>query len=171
MLAEAIPQTSITKELFTAELFAEIMPLAQKLWDECSEIKKDSCSFHGERGFKIQPDFNQYLNLQNQDSLIAMTLRDETATLQGFSISVLYHSLHHAPVKCANVDTFYIEPPYRSSIQNLVSRMEEQFQDREIVVVGWPVSPEGGLFKILNHLGYHPDDVVLEKRICALQQQ
>lgn len=171
MAAHIEPQISITKEPFTSELFTEIMPLAQKLWDECSEIKKDSCSFHGERGFKIQPDSAQYLNLQQQDSLITMTLRDTTGALQGFSISILYHSLHHAPVKCANVDTFYIEPAYRSSIQNLVSRMEDQFRDREIVVVGWPVSPAGDLFKILNLLGYHPDDVVLEKRICALQPQ
>ena len=43
-----------------------------------------------------------------------------------------------------------------------------QFEARGVVVVGWPVSPSGGLFGILKTLGYAPDDVIMEKRICAL---
>lgn len=161
----------IAKEHLTQELFdKEILPLGQKSWDECSEIKKDSCSFHGERGFVIQPDSAQYLNLANQDSLIVMTLRDSDDVLQGYSISILYQSLHHAPVRCANVDTFYLEPLYRCYTRSFISSLEQEFEQREIVVVGWPVSPSGGLFKILKRLGYAPDDVVMEKRICVLQQ-
>ena len=56
----------------------------------------------------------------------------------------------------------------RGAIRNFIAAMEEQFEDRGVVVVGWPVSPNGGLFGILKVLGYAPDDVVMEKRICAL---
>lgn len=161
----------ISIERLTSAVFDEIALLGQESWDECSEIKKDTCSFHGERGFTIQPDKAQYLFLADQDSLVAFTLRDENGILQGYSMSILYRSLHHAPVKCANVDTFYLRPAVRGRIRSFIALMEKEFEARGIVVVGWPVSPSGGLFGILKSLGYGPDDVVMEKRICVLPQQ
>lgn len=169
------PSHSIAREPFTQALADEILPLGQKSWDECSEIKKDSCSFHGERGFVIQPDIPQYLRLAEGDSLIATTLRHD-GRLVGYSLCVLYQSLHHAPVRCANVDTFYIEPEHRAYMRSFIAEMEKAFMEREVVVVGWPASPEGGLFGILKRLGYAPDDVVMEKRFsefkpCVSQPQ
>jgi hypothetical protein len=161
----------ISTETLTAELFDEMLPLGQESWDECSEIKAETCSFHGERGFKIQPDKTQYLYMAEHDALLAFTLRDDEGNLQGYSLAVLYNSLHHAPVKCANVDTFYIRPKFRRRMRSFIGHMEQNFEERGIVVVGWPVTPKGGLFGILKKLGYAPDDVVMEKRICALQQQ
>jgi hypothetical protein len=161
----------IMKEVFTVQLFEEISPLAQKLWDECSEIKQDTCSFHGERGFKVEPDADKYIHLQENDSLMAMTLRDDLGVLQGFSVSLIYQSLHHKPVKCANIDAFYVEPEYRSSIKRLIAAMEREFKSLGVVVAAWGTSPDGKMFKILNRMGYAPDDVIMEKRICALQQQ
>jgi len=158
-------------ERLTPELFDELRPLGQESWDECSEIKKDTCSFHGERGFAIQPDKDQYLFLADNDSLAAFTIRDDAGQVHGYSLVVLYRSLHHAPVKCANVDTFYIRPHARAYIRSFIAMMEKDFEERGIVVVGWPVTPRGALFDVLQKLGYAPDDVVMEKRICALQQQ
>jgi hypothetical protein len=152
---------NITSEPFTQALADEIVPLGQKSWDECSEIKKDTCSFHGERGFQIQPDIPQYLKLG--DSLLAMTLRHE-GRLVGYALIIFYRSLHHAPVRCANVDTFYIESDHRAYMRSFIEAMEEKFHAREVVVVGWPTSPDGKLFGILKLLGYAPDDVVMEKR-------
>ena len=155
-------------EELTPELFAEMLPLAQEAWDECSEIKKDTCSFHGERGFKIEPFEARYLELAEHDLLLAFVLRDDENVLQGYALAIFYQSLHHEPVSCANVDTFYLRPAVRIAIRNFIKLMEEHFEARGVVVVGWPVSPSGGLFGILKTLGYAPDDVVMEKRICAL---
>ncbi len=155
---------SISSEPFAQELADEISPLGQESWDECSEIKKDTCSFHGQRGFQIQPDIPQYLLLANSDSLLAMTLRDE-GELVGYSLSIFYRSLHHAPVRCVNVDTFFIRPAYRAYMRSFISAMEEKFREREIVQVGWPLSPKGKLFGILQLLGYTPDEVVMEKKL------
>ena len=165
------PRLSIGIEVLTPELFAELLPMGQKLWDECSEIKKDTCSFHGERGLKIQPNQSTYLTFQDQDRLSVYVLRDKQGVAVGFSFCIFYNSLHHEVVPCANVDLFYIEPEHRSSIKRLIRTMEDEFRERGVVVVGWPISPMGKLFEILKTLGYAPDDVVMEKRICALQQQ
>ena len=53
----------------------------------------------------------------------------------------------------------------------LIKTLEDEFRQRGVVVVGWPISPMGKLYEILKTLGYAPDDVVMEKRICALPQQ
>lgn len=161
----------IAVEQLTSALFDELMPMGQKLWDECSEIKKDTCSFHGERGLKIQPNRPVYLALQANNQLAVFVLRDDQGAALGFSFCVFYDSLHHAVVPCVTVDLFYIEPEHRSSIRRLIDLMEDDFRQRGIVVVGWPISPMGKLFEILKTLGYTPDDVVMEKRICALQRQ
>jgi hypothetical protein len=152
-------------------LFDEIGPLAQESWDECSEIKKDTCSFHGERGFKIQPNKERYLAIADAGQCLAFTMRDDDGALQGYSVAILYASLHHAPVQCVGVDTFYLRPPIRGRIRGFVEFMESNFRERGVVIVGWPVSPDGGLFEFLGKNGYAPDDVVMEKRINALQHQ
>lgn len=162
---------TIAIEPLTPELFAELLPMGQKLWDECSEIKKDTCSFHGERGLKIQPNQSVYLAFQADEKLSVYVLRDQMGAAVGFSFCIFYNSLHHEVVPCANVDLFYIEPDYRHSIKRLIRAMEAEFLQRGVVVVGWPISPIGKLFEILKKLGYAPDDVVMEKRICALPQQ
>jgi len=100
--------------------------------------------------------------------LLAMTLRDDHGVLLGFALCIYYHSLHHAPVPCANVDVFYIEPEHRQCIKRFISMIEQEFESRGVVVAGWPTSPNGKLYSILKLLGYAPDDVVMEKRICAL---
>ncbi len=160
----------IDVEFFTEKLAAEIAPLGQALWDECSEIKQETCSFHGERGFRIQPNIEQYLAINEAGSLLVLTLRDEAGVLQGYAIAILYRSLHHKVVQCANVDSFYVAPAYRAVAAVLIAKLEDQFRNLGVVVVGWPTSPEGPLCAVLKTLGYAPDDVLMEKRICALQQ-
>ena len=163
--------STINIEVLTHELFDELMPMGQKLWDECSEIKKDTCSFHGERGLKIQPNRPIYLALQANNQLSVFVMRDALGVAIGFAFCIFYNSLHHEVVPCANVDLFHLEHDRRASIRRLIRTLEDEFRRRGIVVVGWPISPMGKLFEILKTLGYMPDDVVMEKRICALPPQ
>ena len=157
----------IQKESLTEELWKEMLPLGQKSWDECSDIKAESCAFHGERGFVIQPNEAYYFELEDCEALLTMTARDESGVLVGFALCFYYMSPHHAPVFCANVDTFSLEPKHRVCIRRFIASIEEEFDNQGVGVVGWPVSPSGKLYDILRVLGYTPDDVVMEKRICA----
>jgi hypothetical protein len=168
-------------EFFDAALYDEVLPLAQKSWNECSEIKKDTCAFHGQRDFEIIPDKEQYLFLQRSNALIALTLRDEYGVLHGYALGILYRSLHHQPVICGNVDSFYIEPEKRAYVRSFIARIEAEFAHRDVVIMGWPTTASGSLFAVLRTLGYIADDVVMEKMLkkygadeeqeaCALQQ-
>lgn len=158
----------IAIEPFTRELSDEIIPLGQQSWDECSEIKKDTCAYHGQRGLPIDPDIDQYLYLHDHNSLIAMTLRDDGNVLRGYALLILYKSLHLKTELCGNVDTFYVQPEHRRSMPRFMSRIEEVMQEHGVSIVGWPVTMTGKLYEILKRRGYIADDVVMELKIKDL---
>lgn len=158
----------IAIEPFTRELSEEIIPLGQQSWDECSEIKKDTCAYHGQRGLPIDPDIDQYLYLQANNSLVAMTLRDDENVLRGYALLILYKSLHLKTELCGNVDTFFVQPEHRLSMPRFMSKIEDTLRDRGISIVGWPVTRTGKLYEILQRRGYIADDVVMELKIKDL---
>lgn len=158
----------ISIEPFTRELAAEIVPLGQESWDECSEIKKDTCAYHGQRGLAIDPDIDQFLFLANHQSLIAMTLRDEHSVLRGYALVIIYRSLHLKTELCGNVDTFYVQPDHRRSMPRLMSAIEETLRERGVSIIGWPVTMTGKLYEILKRRGYIADDVVMELKLKDL---
>lgn len=159
----------IDVERLTPALIEEMRPLWQACWDECSEIKGQVCAFHGERGFVIEPDIERYLTLTDQGTLFVITLRGDE--LKGYAICLLYRSLHHRPVLCGNVDSFYLKEECRSYAGSAIARIEIEFHARGVTVMGWPTTPGGRLFQVLEKLGYAPDDVVMEKRLCASSLQ
>jgi hypothetical protein len=158
----------IAIEPFTLELAAEITPLGQECWDECSEIKKDTCAYHGQRGLPIDPNNDQYVLMQNSNILIAMTLRDEGGILHGYALMLLYYSLHLKEELCGNVDTFYVRPDHRKYMPRFMSSVEEEFRSRGVSIVGWPVTLTGKLYQILKKRGYIADDIIMELKLKDL---
>jgi hypothetical protein len=161
---------TIAIEPFTRELADEIVPLGQQSWDECSEIKKDTCAYHGQRGLAIDPDIDQYLYLANHQSLIAMTLRDDEKVLRGYALLILYKSLHLKTELCGNVDTFYVQPNFRRSMSRFISAIEETLREHGTSIIGWPVTMTGKMFEILKRRGYIADDVVMELKIKDIKR-
>lgn len=161
----------IAIETFTRELAEEIVPLGQESWDECSEIKKDTCAYHGQRGLAIDPDIDQFLYLQEHQSLVAMTLRDDDQVLHGYALLILYKSLHLKTEICGNVDTFYVQPEYRTSMPRFMSKLEETLREKGVSIVGWPVTRTGKLYEILQRRGYIADDVVMELKLKDLPKR
>jgi hypothetical protein len=164
---------NVAIEPFTYQLAAEIVPLGQQSWDECSEIKQDTCAYHGQRGLAIDPDIDQFVFLAEHGSLLAMTLRAEHA-LHGYALVVLYRSLHLRAERCANVDTFYVQPEHRAAMPRFMTSLEDALRERGISIIGWPVSLAGNLYRILARRGYIADDVVMELKLkeapCASLQ-
>lgn len=161
----------IAIEPFTRELADEIIPLGQQSWDECSEIKKDTCAYHGQRGLAIDPDIDQYLYLAEHHSLIAMTLRDGGDILRGYALLILYRSLHLKTELCGNVDTFYVQPDHRFSMQRFMSEVEDTLRARGVSIIGWPVTRTGKLYEILQRRGYIADDVVMELKLKDIKKE
>ena len=162
---------NIAIEPFTRELMGEMIPIGQECWDECSEIKKDTCAYHGQRGLQIDPDIEQYAFLANHDSLITMTLRDDDGVLHGSALMILYRSLHLKTELCGNVDAFYVRPAFRRCMSRFISAIEDAFKDRGVSIIGWPVTMTGKMYEILQRRGYIADDVVMELKLKDLPKE
>jgi hypothetical protein len=158
----------IAIEPFTRALAQEIIPLGQQSWDECSEIKKDTCAYHGQRGLPIDPNIDQFLRMADNNCLISMTLRSEEGVLHGYALLILYYSLHLKNELCGNVDTFYVQPDHRRSMPSFMSQIEDALRARGVSIIGWPVTMTGKLYEILKRRGYIADDVVMELKLKDL---
>ncbi len=156
---------SIEREPFTAELFAETLPLAQKCWNESTIIKAETCAYYGERDFKIEPDLESYLQLRDKGMLLFIALRDET--LQGYLVAFTYRSTHHKKILCAIVDSAYVEPAYRAYAPVLSEVFEKEARAMGVAIIGWPTHVNGPTYEMLKARGYVGDDTVMEKRLCA----
>jgi hypothetical protein len=149
------------------ELFNEMLPLAQKCWDESTALKVESCSY-GDRDFKIEPDAEAYKRLSDQGHFVFVSLRDE-GKLKGYVVGFVYNALHHKNTLCGAGDSIYIDPDYRSHTWALAKRFEEEITSLGARILGWPVHPNGPVYEILKSKGYSADDVVMEKLLCVSQ--
>lgn len=157
---------SIEREVFNAKVAAEVLPLAQKCWDESTAFKGETCAYHGERDFIVEPDVEAYQKLADQGLLVLVTLRDEMQ-LKGYVIGFLYNALHHKKILCGIGDSIYIEPDYRVNTWAVAKRFENEMKDLGAKILGWPVHLNGPVYDVLKAKGYIGDDIVMEKRLCA----
>jgi|SRR5882762_1783496 len=162
----AINALVIDREPFTLELYEEVLPLAQKCWEENTRLKAETCAYYGERDFKIEPDISEYQRLAALGLVVIVTLRDE-GVLKGYVSGFLYRSWHHKHILCSNVDSIYIEPDYRSYTVVVVERFEKEFEKLGAGIIGWPTHVNGPVYEILKRRGYVGDDIVMEKRLCV----
>jgi hypothetical protein len=156
----------IEKEPFTLELFQELLPLAQKCWEESTVNKAETCAYYGERDFQIDPDTSEYQRLADLGSVVLVTLRDG-GVAKGYVVGFLYRSWHHRKILCGNGDSIYIEPGYRSYTAVMAERFEKEFFGMGAEIIGWPTHVNGPVYEILKSRGYVGDDVLMEKRLCA----
>jgi hypothetical protein len=154
----------ISTEAFTTELAAEILPLAQKCWNESTENKADTCAYYGERDFQIEPNTTAYLNLSEQGFLVVITLRVK-GQLMGYVMGILYPSLHHKNILCGIGDSIYIEPGFRSYTGPVAERFENELRALNVQIIGWPAHIDGPVHGVLKARGYVGDDIVMEKRL------
>ncbi len=148
------------------ELYEEVLPLGRKCWAESTTNKGETCAYFGERDFAIEPDTEVYQRLADQGSAVIVTLRDNES-LKGYVVGFLYRSWHHREILCANVDSIYIEPPYRAYTAVVCEVFEKAFASLGAKIVGWPTHINGPVFEFLKARGYVGDDIVMEKRLCV----
>lgn len=157
---------TIQKESFSDTLCQEILPLAQKCWDEGTEIKGETCSYHEyRRGVQIDPDFASYQRLETARALALFTMRD--TALVGYIVAYTYRSPHHKKLIVANADSIYVENPYRGHSPVMIGMLLEALKAMGAISVGWAVSKDSPMYELLCALGFVGDEVIMEKLLCA----
>ena len=160
----AVRKVDVKVETLTPELFAEIVPLGQKCWNESTENKGETCAYYGDRDFDIQPDYSVYERARDNNILVIQTMR-HNGSLVGYGVGFLYNSWHHKNILCANIDSVYVEPDFRNYAPSFLKKYEKVYKELGVQIVGWPTHINGPIFKLLTAMGYVGDDIVMEKRL------
>jgi GNAT superfamily N-acetyltransferase len=156
----------IEREAYSESLKPEILPLAQKCWDEASAAKGEHCAFNGKRDVKIEPDFALYQAISDNDRLVLFTIRDD-AKLVGYAIALVYPSPHHCKLITANGDSIYVEPPYRVHSPVLVEKIINEVSKTGAVTMNWGVTKDEPMYRLLSKFGFVADEVIMEKLLCV----
>lgn len=157
---------NIQTETLTRALFDELLPLAQKCWEESTVVKAQTCAYYGSRDFQIEPDFDAYQDIANKGALLVLTVRD-AGQLKGYMIGILYRTLHHKKILCGMGDSIYIEPSHRAYTGVVAEKFEGQMRELGAQIIGWPTHIDGPVYGVLKARGYVGDDIVMEKRLCV----
>lgn len=157
---------SIQREPYSEALCKEILPLAQKCWEESTALKGENCSYHEYRDLLIEPDWGLYQRLAELGLLVIFTIREEGA-LVGYVIVNIYQSPHHCKLKVANGDTIYVVPKYRGQTAALIRKLLAELKSMKVTNMGWAVSANGPVYAMLKKFGFAVDEVIMEKLICA----
>jgi hypothetical protein len=154
----------IEQEPFNLEVAAEMLPLAQKCWEESTAFKKDTCAYYGERDFQIEPDTQGYQQLADMGLVVLITLRSD-GVLKGYVLGLLYKSKHHKKIACSISDSAYLEPQCRSYAGVMIDKFGTAMKAEKVEIIGWPTHIDGPWFAVLKARGYVGDDIVMEKRL------
>jgi hypothetical protein len=155
---------TIAPEPLTDSLIAEIVPLGRKCWAESTLAKGENCA--GERDLVIDPNLAEFWKLSDVGALVIMVMRaNETA--QGYILGWTYRALHHQSMLGAIADTFYVEPQFRSYAGVMVDMFVAELKNRNVNMIGWPVTPGSYGHQLLLARGFVADDVVMEKNLCV----
>lgn len=154
----------IETEKFCTQLCWDLMPIAQRCWDERTEEKGETCAFVNARAIKIEPDTDRYISMANAGALLVVVLRDD-AVIKGYALGVVHTSMHHKSTLCGFVDCLYTDPDYRSYAGLLAEQLEKEMKAKGVEIVGWPVHTNGPLYELAKAMKYRGDDTVMEKRL------
>ena len=157
---------SIQRESYSDGLAKELLPLAQKCWDEGTLAKGESCAFYGKRDVKIEPDYGFYKFIADSGRLILFTIRDSGA-LVGYAVILVYRSPHHQKLITANGDSIYVEPAYRVNSPVLIEKVLQEVSTTGAVTINWAVSKDGPMYELLSKYGFTADETIMEKLLCV----
>lgn len=165
-MLDEVRDITITIEPLSDALIAELLPLAHKCWNESTIDKGEACAFYGERDMVIEPNLDEYRKLAAIGALVIIVIRCK-GIAEGYALGWTYKALHHRHIVGAIGDTFYVEPAFRAYAGVLVDYFLNELKARGVQIIGWPATPGGYVHQVLAARGFVPDDIVMEKRLCA----
>lgn len=101
---------------FIKDILPEVAPLIKEHWEELTKY----------RDIPLNPNFEQYIQLQNANSLLFVTVRDKGKVI-GYCSHFIYYHMHSKDHVCAIHDLIFISKQYRNGFiaRKLIRASEE----------------------------------------------
>jgi hypothetical protein len=153
----SLPAPAIAVEHYSDEFAKELLPLLRKNW-------RESPSY--EEGVEADPDFEIYRRLDHAGVLLCLTMRDKFRhALVGYVVYIVSPSTHHRTITVGRGDVMYVEIEYRRYAKEMLNTAERFLRSRGVKRLGWSVTRDSNLHRMLLAVGFYEDEVVLEKKL------
>jgi hypothetical protein len=150
--------------VYQHEDFASFMLDAASMWKEhFKEVSLEGMA--SKRPFV--PDIRKYLSLQDSGSLAVFTMRED-GILVGYAVFIVSSPMHYSLTPYAVNDALYVSPGYRKGSTGIkfmkwCEKMLVAISENRIKIVQWRTKADHNFGKVLEALGYTPDDIVYTK--------
>ena len=149
------PSVTYQREILTAELINELLPLANKHFDEIAHFKD----------IPLKIDVARYLKLEETGIVRVFVARETGGQLIGYAVFFLNHNLRYSSSYQAVQDVVYIDPAKRGFGAQFIAWCDEQLRQENVQVVCHHVKkahPQLGI--LLERLGYEVMDIIYVRK-------
>lgn len=144
-----------SEEIITNSVLEEVKPLLQKHWEEVAHYKD----------IPLDPDYTQYILLQDLNMLRSFSARDDNGKLIGYAVFLVKKHPHYKQHLYAMQDIIFIDPDRRGIGVFLIKFCDEELRKIGVHVVSHHVKFSHNWSSILERMGYEKQDIILTRRL------
>lgn len=145
------------KAEFIKDVLEELKPLLEDHWEEVAWYKDK---------IKLNPDYEKYIMMQEANSLLFVTARDE-GKLVGYNVNFLQYHPHYSDHIFAVNDIIFLHPDYRHGkvAKEMLEGTEELLKHLGVSVVTLHMKPAHPFQTLAEHCGFKQQEYVYSKFI------
>lgn len=140
------------------DVIDEMKPLLPRHWEEVA-VDKDK--------IRLDPDYERYAKLCDDDVLFCFTARTEEGELVGYLWAFVQYNLHYKQSLCAFFDVYYLAPEYRQGFSgiNLFAEAEKCLKEMGVEKMFTGTKLLRDVSKIFQYLKWRPTEQSFTKYI------
>jgi hypothetical protein len=136
-------------------LIEEAYPLLRKHYHEIAHYKD----------IALDPDFEKYILLENEEILRVFTARDENDVLVGYIVFIVAKNLHYKNTVQANQDVMFIDHEKRGVGRKFIEFCDEELKKEGVISVSQHIKAAHNYGTLLIKIGYELVDLVYSRRL------
>lgn len=133
----------------------EAKPLLKKHWEEISHYKD----------IPFDPDYDQYLKLEELGITRSFSARTKDGILIGYAVFFLRPHIHYKSTMMAHQDIVYVDKEHRGIGFMLLKFCDEELKKEGVVVVTQHIKSKFNFGPMLERMGYELMDLIYVKRL------
>lgn len=138
-----------------SDILEESKPLLQKHWDEIAHFKD----------IPLNPDYDQYLKLEQMGITRSYSARMEDGKLIGYAVFFIRPNLHYKDSIQALQDIIFIDKNYRGAGLGLIKFCDRMLKEEGIQVVFQHIKASHNFGPALERMNYELVDLIYAKRL------
>lgn len=140
-----------------ANVLEEAKPLLERHWQEIAHYPD----------IPLDPDYEQYIKLDDMGLIKAFTARNEDKKLVGYAVFLVRPHIHYRSMLLASQDILFIDKEYRKTRMglSLIKFCDEYFKSIGVTAVSQHIKAKFDFGRMLKFLGYELMDLIYIKRL------